>query len=202
MKHRYNITLTPEMDERLNKHAFLTRKSRSTLIEEALELYLTGTDEGLRSPTEDEISVLKDRMKILEAKFQRIEEKDPSPQKFVQSDNQISRDNVTPSPLQPPSVHNPKNMPGLSEPADEAFESVIALDPDGWYTQSLVSEFLDQSILLSTRKSIVSLAVARDEMETNGKKRKGCRIKGSSAIRWIISMRKKEKPPVFFLGSQ
>ncbi len=202
MKHRYNITLTPEMDERLNKHAFLTRKSRSTLIEEALELYLTGTDEGLCSPTEDEISVLKDRMKILEAKFQRIEEKDPSTQKFVQSDNQISRDNVTPSPLQPPSVRNPENMPGLSEPGGEAFESVIALDPDGWYTQSLVSEFLDQSILLSTRKSIVSLAVARDEMETNGKKRKGCRIKGSSAIRWIISMRKKEKPPVFFLGSQ
>jgi len=202
MKHRYNITLTPEMDERLNKHAFLTRKSRSTLIEEALEKYLTGTDDGLRSPPEDEISILKERMKMLEERFQKIEEKNTSSQTSVLPDNRGTRVTVPSALLQTPSICNVTNTPGHDGPTDEVSQPVIALDPEGWYTQSLVSEFLDQSVLPSTRKSIVSLAVARGEMETNGKKRKGCRIKGSSVIRWIASVRKKEKPPVFFLGSQ
>ena len=202
MKRRYNITLTPEMDEKLNRFAYLTRKSRSSLIEEALEQYLIDSGTDLRSPEGDEIAILKERLEVLEAKLNRIDRIDGHGQvKCPCPSSDTEYHDRTPQllPQTPPPRVSKKIDPDTSP--DEEIQSVIAIDPDGWYTQSLVSEFLDQSVLQSTRKSIVSLAVARGEMETNGKKRKGCRIKGSSAIRWIISMRKKEKPPVFFLGS-
>ncbi|PWR71308.1 CopG family ribbon-helix-helix protein [Methanospirillum lacunae] len=199
MKRRYNITLTPEMDEKLNHYAYVTRKSRSSLIEEALDQYLAGKDDGSRS-SHDDVSVLKERMELLEAKIQRIETRDCLRQEPVQSRTQNFQEKNSPVISQTPQCQNPDKM-RQNLPLETEVQSVISLDPDGWYTQTLVSEFLDQSVLPSTRKSIVSLAVARGEMETNGKKRKGCRIKGSSAIRWIISMRKKDKPPVFFLGS-
>lgn len=200
MKRRYNITLTPEMDEKLNQVAYLTRKSRSALIEEALDKFLAAPDECSRS-SHDEISTLKERMELLEAKILNLETKGSEPRVFGQKNSmEVQKNNG----LKVQRSGQCKTSQLISSPpsAEDPILSAIALDPNGWYTQSLVSEFLDQSVLISTRKSIVSLAVARGEMETNGKKRKGCRIKGSSAIKWITSMRKKDKPPVFFLGSQ
>jgi len=201
MKGRYNITLTPEMDEKLNRHAYLTRKSRSSLIEEALEQYLTGSGDNSRFPDGDEISILKERIEAMEAKLHKIETKEGSGPILDLSGSMVSLEKTPLKLPQTPTTRTSNNPQPNDDAADEEMQSALALDPEGWYTQSLVCEFLDQSILPSTRKSIVSLAVARGEMETNGKKRKGCRIKGSSVISWIISMRKKEKPPVFFLGS-
>lgn len=188
------------MDEKLNQVAYLTRKSRSALIEEALDQFLDAPDEYPRS-SHAEISTLKERLELLEAKIQNLEINGSEPLVCGQKNSMEVQKNKG---LKVQRSGKCKTSQLISSPtsAEDSHLSVISLDPNGWYTQSLVSEFLDQSVLISTRKSIVSLAVARGEMETNGKKRKGCRIKGSSAINWITSMKKKEKPPVFFLGSQ
>ena len=187
MKQRHNITLTPGMDERLTQYAYQSRKSRSAVIEEALDQYLSGSSEEPQSTNTDMISLLEERINRVESKLKKIESNEtPNPASFRTKIIQVPE-------IIPPVVTETYN--------DSDNQTAITLDPEGWYSQSLVGEFLDPTILLSTRKSIVSLAVARGEMETNGKKRKGCRIKGSSAIAWITSMKRKEKPPIFFLGS-
>jgi len=189
------------MDELLNQYAYQSRKSRSTIIEEALKQYMSGYVEDAYPACNDKISLMEERINILESKIRNLEKRENTPREGFKSTKEygsyaIARI-VTENSKKLNSVEN--SSPPAQENSDE--QTTISLDPDGWYTQTLVGEFLDPSILLSTRKSIVSLAVARGEMETNGKKRKGCRIKGSSAIEWIKSMRRKEKPPIFFLGS-
>jgi len=200
MKQRYNITLTPEMDEKLNQYAYQARKSRSTIIEEALKQYLSGYEDDRLPLHNDEISLLNKRMEIIESKLRNIETKNHASPEICQSVNENSTDISSPVVGLLPKKFSPEDSHQKSS-NDSDPHTTIGLDPEGWYSQSLVAEFLDPSILFITRKSIVSMAVARGEMETNGKKRKGCRIKGSSAIRWIASMRRKEKPPIFFLGS-
>jgi hypothetical protein len=200
MKQRYNITLTPEMDEKLNQYAYQARKSRSTIIEEALEQYLSGSVNEPLPLRSDEISLLNERMAIIESKLRNMETKNYTCPEICQSVNENCADISSPVVGGIPKKNSPEDLHQKSSNYSDS-HATIGLDPEGWYSQSLVAEFLDPSILFITRKSIVSMAVARGEMETNGKKRKGCRIKGSSVIRWITSMRRKEKPPIFFLGS-
>ncbi|MDD1727602.1 MAG: hypothetical protein LUQ50_00860 [Methanospirillum sp.] len=188
------------MDERLNHYAYVSRKSRSTIIEEALDHYLSGSVKDNPPSTDTTVSRLEERIAKIESLIQNGEIKERN--------NRICSQSIPEQPDSTSRTLPEKTKPlrsgtdtGPSPHTNPDHQTIISLDPDGWYTQTLVGEFLDPSILLSTRKSIVSIAVARGEMETNGKKRKGCRIKGSSAIAWITAMKRKEKPPVFFLGS-
>jgi len=200
MKKRYNITLDDRMDVMLNRYSYNTRKSRSTLIEEALEQYFSGIKVEGHEDEGDRLSMLEERVEKLESEIQNIQRPDSSYQKkspLLSPDKREIPLSGSPAIRNELPVFDKTTI--VQHSADD--QITIGLDPQGWFSQSFVAEFLDPSILLSTRKSIVSLAVARGEMETNGKKRKGCRIKGSSAIEWIISMKRKEKPPIFFLGS-
>jgi predicted DNA-binding protein len=200
MKQRHNITLTAEMDERLNQYAHQSRKSRSTVIEEALKQYISGSIEDIHPSDNEKYSLLEARIRILESKIRNIEKRESTnPACFQVHENE--HDIISPVVTEKTKIIPSVGDSGQATEKNPDDQTIISLDPEGWYTQTLVGEFLDPSILLSTRKSIVSLAVARGEMETNGKKRKGCRIKGSSAIEWITSMKRKEKPPIFFLGS-
>jgi hypothetical protein len=201
MKQRCNITLTPEMDEALNQYAYQSRKSRSTIIEAALKHYISTFTEEIHPSNNDKISLLEERINIIESKIRNIEMRENSNQAGLQSKKENEPDIISPEVTDKTRIIYSDCVSGQVSQSNPDDQTIISLDPEGWYTQTLVGEFLDPSILLSTRKSIVSLAVARGEMETNGKKRKGCRIKGSSAIEWIKSMKKKEKPPIFFLGS-
>lgn len=189
------------MDEWLNQYAYQSRKSRSTIIEEALKQYLSGSVEDTHPVYNDKISLMEERINIIESKIRNLEKKEDTHLESFKSTKEYGPDAIARIGTEKTKkFHSVKDSsPPTQENSNK--QTTISLDPDGWYTQTLVGEFLDPSILLSTRKSIVSLAVARGEMETNGKKRKGCRIKGSSAIEWIKSMRRKEKPPIFFLGS-
>jgi hypothetical protein len=201
MKQRHNITLTEEMDEKLNQYAHQSRKSRSTVIEEALKQYISGSIEDIHPSNNEKYSSLEARIKILESKIKNIEKRESTNPACFQSVHENVPDIISPVVEEETKTIHSVDDSGQTTEKNPDNQPIISLDPEGWYTQTLVGEFLDSSILLSTRKSIVSLAVARGEMETNGKKRKGCRIKGSSAIEWITSMKRKEKPPIFFLGS-
>jgi len=62
------------------------------------------------------------------------------------------------------------------------------LDPEGWYSQNEVRGYLNPSINHNTQKGMISKAVASGKIETNGEKGKSCRVKGSSAIKWLESV--------------
>lgn len=59
------------------------------------------------------------------------------------------------------------------------------LEPDEWYTQQEVREFLPDTIPLNTKKGMVSKAVAAGKMTTNNLTKRDCRILGSSALDWL-----------------
>lgn len=52
---------------------------------------------------------------------------------------------------------------------------------------------------MNTQKSMVSKAVAKGELETNGKTKTECRIKGSSVIEWITSVNQNQANKVGML---
>lgn len=57
--------------------------------------------------------------------------------------------------------------------------------PDQWYHQSQLIPFFPDSIPISTRKSKLSKAISSGLIETNGRKRTECRVKGSSFREWM-----------------
>jgi hypothetical protein len=59
------------------------------------------------------------------------------------------------------------------------------LEPDGWYTQQEVRDFLPDTIPLNTKKGMVSKAVAAGKMTTNNLTKRDCRILGSSTLEWL-----------------
>jgi len=59
------------------------------------------------------------------------------------------------------------------------------LEPNGWYTQQEVRDFLPDTIPLNTKKGMVSKAVTAGKMTTNNLTKRDCRILGSSALEWL-----------------
>jgi len=73
MKGRYNITLSIDMDERLNQFAYQTRKSRSSIIEDALNQYLPGPKELPSIIHNDGILYLKEHIEFIESNIRDLE---------------------------------------------------------------------------------------------------------------------------------
>lgn len=216
MKGRYNITLTAELDKRLDLNSFQTGKSRSALIEEALNLYLSGPIEPLHNIHNDEISILKGRIDLIESKLRNIESSENTDCVTLNSiDKDVSDASKIPvfptqrisnDQDQPHDTHEEEKIVGLDEeiangtsPTDTEITNqlnpltqknsdipaITGPDPERWYAQYEVVSMLDPKNPPNTRKGWVSKAVAGGKLETNGEKGKECRIKGSSAIKWL-----------------
>lgn len=185
MKGRYNITLTPELDERLNQYSYTTRKSRSALIEEALNQYLSGPVQSLPIIHNDEISMLKERIDIIESKIRNIEKKESTDCVIFQSIKEDVPEVIPPIVTEITNIFPPSDESSQRTQNNSDTQAINGLDPEGWYAQYEVVVMLDPSIPLNTRKGWVSKAVSSGKLETNGEKGKECMIKGSSAIEWI-----------------
>ena len=70
------------MDTMLNQFSYNTRKSRSALIEEALEQYFTGIIEEGHEDERDRLTIIEERLEKLESEIQNIQRPDSSNQKI------------------------------------------------------------------------------------------------------------------------
>lgn len=66
-----------------------------------------------------------------------------------------------------------------------ASEDLEIQSENGWMTQKDLKNLLPENIPESTRRALVSKAVAAKDLETNGEARNKCRIKVSSALDWL-----------------
>lgn len=79
----------------------------------------------------------------------------------------------------------------LSKPRKMDYISMIEqLEPNKMYRQSDLFQHLPDAMQFNSKKATVSRAVAQGFIETNGEKGKKCRVKGSSAIKWLNKYRK------------
>ncbi|HWQ66281.1 MAG TPA: hypothetical protein VN372_05360, partial [Methanospirillum sp.] len=69
------------------------------------------------------------------------------------------------------------------------------LEPDGWYTQQEIRDFLPDTISLNTKKGMVSKAVAAGKITTNNSTKREWRILGSSALEWLKTTGREEYAP-------
>lgn len=165
MRGRFNITLSQLLDEQLDHYAMEHDMTRSAVIESALKEFFKGAQDTQNihiNEVNNDVSQLAERMKAIEETLTQL-------------------------------VYNQKNQHNTnlddidtSQPAImDNINSVAIIDNEKWYRHSEVVQMMPSSIKVNTRKSMVSRAVSKGVLATNGKRGTDCLIQGSSFIKWL-----------------
>lgn len=163
MRRKYTITLSDNINQRLEEYSTMNGVSRSIVIETALDEFFEKSDSASTFNNDDlrlEMKQYNDRLKIVEKIISH-------PDEYIRT-----------------------VLDSVSEEKKLDFGKMITqLDPDKMYRQSDLFPFLPDNMLFNSKKATVSRAVAQGFIETNGEKGKKCRIIGSSAINWLDKYR-------------
>ena len=172
MRGRFNITLSQALDEQLDHYAKEHDMTRSAIIESALKAFFKGaqnTQDVHIAQVNNEVSQLSERMKVVEETLAQI--------------------------LHTPHNHSINNQEipcNASQPIiEDVSNSESLIDHEKWYRHGEVVKMMPLSININTRKSMVSKALSRGELVTNGMRGNACLIQGISVIEWLNLIRTK-----------
>lgn len=164
MRGRFNITLSQALDEQLDQYAKEHDMTRSAIIESALKEFFKGaqnTQDAHIGLVINEMLHLAQRMKVVEETLAQILH--------------------TPQDEYDTNMDARSTSPTINDNADTS--SII--DHEKWHRHYEVVQMMPASININTRKSMVSKAVSRGELVTNGKRGNACLIQDSSAVKWL-----------------